>query len=74
LPVATTPALPGLCITIIFLVDVYLTFCFGREVVCANENHKNIGHFIILICYFIILSPPSGYCLLNPIGFICSAE
>ncbi len=23
---------------------------------------KNIGHFIILICYFIILSPPSGYC------------
>ncbi len=34
---AATLALPGLCITIIFLVDVYLPFCFGREVVCATE-------------------------------------
>ncbi len=31
---------------------------------------NNIGHLIILIGYFIILSPPSGYFLLNLIGFL----
>jgi hypothetical protein len=51
-----TPTLPGLCITIIFLVDVYLPFCFCREVVCANENHKEywtLYHFNLLFYYII---------------------
>jgi hypothetical protein len=38
---AATLALTGLCITITFLVDVYLPFCFGENKCPMNKNRTN---------------------------------